>query len=116
MPDTFDGGGGGRGGVIDQPPDAQAPGPWGTPDDTMAYRCPTCNIDWPAIEDPRLIGLPFEHQFTFPDETDIGACPICDTVPHFAWNLNPIGMEEAWSLKNHADFERYYAKTRGEEA
>lgn len=83
------------GGPPGLPPGAPAPyGPDEGPDDTWGYRCTICNLDFP------------------PDER-FALCPSCEQPTHPGSNLNPMPMAEAMSLKNHAEFERYYERTRG---
>lgn len=113
MPEFDDTGGGTI--APPRPPTTLPPGPPPTPHDDWGYRCVMCNIDWPALDDPTLIGLPPDYRFRLPRDEEQGTCPVCLNRPlHIACNINPLPMDEAWSLKNHADFDRYYAKTRGE--
>lgn len=99
------------------PPEQALPfGPDRTPDERAAWRCPTCNVDWPVVEAPDLLGLPEDYEFVLPRDIDRFECPDCENPIHFANNLNPIPVEEARRLKAHADFGRYYLATRGVEA
>ena len=124
MPE-FDHGGGGSG-VIDPPTDDAQGLPNWEPDETSAVRCLICNIEWPLI--PLLFseGALTEKQ-RWIDEEELEAfmeralknelpCPVCREPCSFATNFLPIGDEEAWSLRNNAEFERYYKRTRGREA
>jgi hypothetical protein len=115
VPDHFAGGG-----VIDRPPTAQGLPPQ-SPDDREAVRCLICNIEWPLI--PNLweegkVGT------RFMTDAEVGdfmrralegklPCPVCQEPTSFATNFQPISSEEAWELRNQAEFERHYERTRG---
>lgn len=87
------------------PPDAQMPQPPEPGAPLFGLRCGICNIDWPPI--PEL----FDHnQHTFVRDLQRAQleCPQCKGTVSPAGNLQPIDFTEAWSLKMHADFERFY--------
>lgn len=100
------------------PPGSQQPGPDATPEDDWALRCVICNLDWPLI--PRLFDYASADRFMAlvmesrqdPDGSKL-LCPCCTGPVHVANNLNPMSDEEAWSKRNHAEFERFYEQ-RGE--
>ena len=79
-----------------------------SPESDWAIRCTVCAVDWPP--DPRLFDL---SRALVPADKETLPCPVCETLCSMAANLDPIDWHEAWSLKNHADFDRYYEK-RGE--
>jgi len=60
------------------------------PDQPMSMRCSPCGINWPRI-------------------ADFCKCPECggDTS---VMNSTPLPLAEAYSLKRHAEFERYFEK------
>lgn len=101
------------------PPNAQMPGPPSSPDESLALRCAICSIDWPPS--PSLFGYDVDANEFFAraklseteEEEAALFCPQCGGTTHVAGNLNPISLEEAWRLKNYADFERFY-EDRGE--
>jgi hypothetical protein len=98
------------------PPDTGVPiGPDRSPDEGPAWRCSACNIDWPLLDAPDLVGLPDDFDFILPRDQHRLSCPVCEGPLHFAHNHDAIGVEEARRLKAHADFERYYEATRGRE-
>ena len=111
-------GGGAGGGVLDPPTSQGLPDPsW---EDDNAVRCVLCNLDWPLI--PALWdwgdadwNMSFAELQEFKDDVVNHrlVCPVCGEPTTFANNLNPLSEDMAWSLKNHADFERYYIATRG---
>ena len=56
-----------------------------------SLRCSICAINWPRT-------------------ADYAKCPTCEGKTDVLGNATPIDLAEATSLKNHAEFERFYAK------
>lgn len=44
----------------------------------------------------------------YPVHSDYEICPICEEPTNGFRNIKAMPNEEARSIKNHADFERYY--------
>jgi hypothetical protein len=94
------------------------PGPPPRPDDDWALRCVICNEDWPLV--PGLFGIARPERFmalvqetrTDPERAKL-QCPVCLGSVHVADNLNPLPVDQAWSKKRHADFDRFY-EARGQ--
>lgn len=106
----------GGGGIAEPPEGSEDWGPPASPDDAPALRCSVCGIDWPPYVElfDRTVTSPAQAALFMRDAVEGELeCPACLAPVHPANNLNPIPPEEAWSLKNHADFGRYYARTRG---
>jgi hypothetical protein len=111
---------GGSGGGVMDPPTAQGLPP-STPEDAAGLRCMICNIDWPIIPALWDVGTPPDYSITEAElhtfmenvVSNVLKCPVCEDDLTVANNLNPIPDEEAFSLKRHADFDRYYERTRG---
>ncbi len=59
-----------------------------------ALRCSLCGTSWPN------------------DSHDFGSCPECEHPTSYMQNADAIETAEARSRKAHADFERYYTRTR----
>lgn len=87
------------------PPGDLQGGPDPTPIDDEGWRCLPCGVTWPV--EGRLFNLPFNINFNPRYGPE---CPVCKERTTYGSNLTPISLEEAWSLKNHADFERYFER------
>lgn len=59
-----------------------------------AYRCVVCHTNWPRLLTARA-------------ETVFAPCPECSGRCD-AVGISAISVDEAWSRKRHADFERFY--------
>lgn len=71
-------------------------------------RCSICAIDWPLV--PKLFGL---HRAITTRDKHTLPCPQCEEACDIASDIDPIEVGEAFRLKAHADFERYFEE-RGE--
>lgn len=59
-------------------------------DIVYSRHCSTCDIDWPNQGD------------------DYGKCPVCQKWTYVKSGVYPMDAEIARSMKNHAEFDRYY--------
>lgn len=96
-------------------PPSDVSGAQGYPMPDWGARCSVCNLNWPVI-DPRLFGLPFDHEFdpyAIRSGTAKLRCPLCKSEIGIFSNTASMEVEEAWSLVNHERFRAYYRRTRG---
>lgn len=57
----------------------------------VGYRCGICGVSWP-------------------DDRAFDPCPECEQPTQRMSMMEPLSLDEAWTRKRHADFERFYAR------
>lgn len=67
-----------------------------------SLRCVDCGTAWPRTMKSR--------------KPVFNPCPECEGKCDVMTNDTPIPLEEAWSRKKHADFERFYAAREADRA